>query len=470
LLPALPACLQRKEEPVKSLQSMIDEVGSAATLLQNAQTGAFEFPVQSMWSNLIDECEAWRKGAILFDQSYHMTELRITGPDTRRLLSDFSVNNFASFGANRAKQIVCCNRDGYLISDAIIFGYADDDVLVVGRPVVPNWLQFNAEAGGYDVAVQIDHLRAHDPNNLRPHYRFEVQGPKAMDILNEVNEGGELSTRFFSMGEMAIAGCQVKTLCHAMGGVSGLEMWGPIADKDKVLDRLLEVGARHGMLRGGSRSYSATAGESGWFAAPLPAIYDGEDMRPYREWLTAAHFEGFSSVGGSFMPDDVRDYYLTPFDLEYDRVIHWDHDFLGRDALLAMRDAKHRKKVILVWNGDDVTEVYRGLFQTGTMPMWMDMPSADYAIHPYDRIEHDGKLVGISGYPLYSANERAYLSVSMVDPEFSDPGTQLELVWGEPDGGSNKLSVHRHRQVTIRCEVQPWPIHEAARQGYRAQK
>ncbi len=47
-------------------------------MLQNAQTGAFGFPVQSMWSNPIDEEAAWRKSAILFDQSFHMTELRVT--------------------------------------------------------------------------------------------------------------------------------------------------------------------------------------------------------------------------------------------------------------------------------------------------------------------------------------------------------------------------------------------------------
>ena len=453
----------------KSLQQMIDEAKSPAHMLQNAPTGAFEFPVQSMWSNLIDEGEAWRKSAILFDQSFHMTELRIKGPDTLRLLSDFSINNFANFGKDKAKQIVCCNKDGYLISDAIIFGYGEDDVLVVGRPVVPNWLQFNAETGGYDVEVSIDHLRAYDPTNPRPHYRFEIQGPLAMDILNDVNQGPELTTRFFAMGEITIAGCKAHTLVHAMGGVKGLEIWGPFADKARVEAALVEAGKKHGMRRGGSRSYSITAGESGWFAAPLPAVYDGEDMRPYREWLTEYHFEGFSSVGGSYQPEDVRDYYITPFDLEYDRLIHWDHEFLGREALLAMKDQPHRKKVILVWDKEGVVSVFASLLEEGEMAMWMDIPSSDYAIHPYDRVESNGKLVGISGYPLYSVNERAWLSVSMVDAEFAEPGTRLEIVWGEANGGTAKPSVHRHRQVKIGAEAQSWPIHEAARREYRAQ-
>jgi len=454
---------------IKSLEQKLQMAKSAADMLQNAQTGAFEFPVQSMWSNLIDESRAWRESAILFDQSFHMTELRIKGPDTRRLLSALSINDFSNFGANKAKQIVCCNKDGYLISDAIIFGYGAEDALVVGRPVVPNWLQYNAEAGDYDVEVTIDHLRGYDPTNLRPHYRFEIQGPRAMEILEEVNEGGPLTTRFFAMGDMTIAGCAAKTLVHAMGGAKGLEIWGPFADKEKVEQRLLEVGRKCGMLRGGGRSYSVTAGESGWFAAPLPAIYDGDEMRPYREWLTEAHFEGFSSVGGSFQPEDVRDYYLTPYELGYDRLIHWGHEFLGREALLAMKDKKHRQKVTLVWGKEDVLKVFASLMEQGEMAMWMDIPSSDYAIHPYDRVEHEGRLVGVSGYPLYSANERAWLSVSLVDPDFAAPGTRLSLIWGEPNGGTAKPSVHAHRQVTIACEAQPWPINEAARKDYRGQ-
>ena len=134
-----------------------------------------------------------------------------------------------------------------------------------------------------------------------------------------------------------------------------------------------------------------------------------------------------------------------------------------------MKDQPHRRKIILKWNADDVVAVYRTLFEQGQMGMWMDMPSADYAIHPYDRVERDGRLVGISGYPLYSANERAYLSVSVVDAAFAEPGTELSLLWGEPAGGTRKPSVHDHRQMRIRCEARPWPIFEVARLAYRSQ-
>jgi glycine cleavage system aminomethyltransferase T len=192
-------------------------------------------------------------------------------------------------------------------------------------------------------------------------------------------------------------------------------------------------------------------------------------MKSYREWLPALSFEGMASTGGSFQPEDVRDYYLTPFELGYDRMIRYDHDFIGREALERMSGRPHRRKVIYKWGKAGVLSVFAGMMEPGTPPMFMDIPSSEYAWHPYDRVEKDGKLVGISGYPLYSANVRAWLSVGIIEPELVEPGTRATLIWGEPNGGTRKPSVHHHRQVEIDVEVCGWPIHEDVRRGYRAQ-
>jgi hypothetical protein len=84
-------------------------------MLQNSPYGAgFEFRVTRQWTNIIDEMQSWRKTATLFDQSCHMMELRLKGPDLQRLLNRLAVNNFEKFGRDQAKQIVCVNGDGYL--------------------------------------------------------------------------------------------------------------------------------------------------------------------------------------------------------------------------------------------------------------------------------------------------------------------------------------------------------------------
>ena len=59
-------------------------------------------------------------------------------------------------------------------------------------------------------------------------------------------------------------------------------------------------------------------------------------MKPYREWLGAKSYEAMASLGGSFYSNDIRDYYLTPYDLGYGPFVKFDHDFIGRQALEKM--------------------------------------------------------------------------------------------------------------------------------------
>ena len=109
--------------------------------------GAAEF------TNWRDEQVAWRETSALFDQSHHMTDLYVEGPDVIRLLSDLGVNSFANFAVDKAKQFVACNHDGYVIGDAILFFLDEDRVRLVGRPSAHNWVQYHAETGDYDVTV-----------------------------------------------------------------------------------------------------------------------------------------------------------------------------------------------------------------------------------------------------------------------------------------------------------------------------
>ena len=37
-------------------------------------------------------------------------------------------------------------------------------------------------------------------------------------------------------------------------------------------------------------------------------------------------------------------------------------------------------------------------------------------------------------------------------------GDEVELVWGEPDGGRSSLAVERHTQTTIRATVAERPV------------
>jgi len=75
--------------------------------------------------------------------------------------------------------------------------------------------------------------------------------------------------------------------------------------------------------------------------------------------------KGTSSLGGSFVSDDIEDYYLTPWGLGYGSFVRFDHDFIGREALEAMADEPQWRKVALAWNGDDVASAMGTLFEKG---------------------------------------------------------------------------------------------------------
>ena len=453
----------------KSLEDRLKNYSSPSQMLQNSQTGAYVFPIAPQFTNWMEEVRAWRNSAVLLNQSYHMTDLYMRGPDAVKLLSHVGVNSFKNFGRNKAKQLVCVNTDGYVIGDGIIFGLEDDEILYVGRPPLAYWLAYQAEIGDFDVTTEFDIRSLENTGKPRKLFRYEVQGPKALEILQEVNEGGELTTKFFNMGEITIAGCKARTLSHGMGGAQGLEIWGRYEDGKKVYDRLMEVGEKYGMLRAGARAYSCAAMESGWIPSPLPAIYTGEAMRGFREWLPADNFLATCSVGGSFQPDNVEEFYLTPWDLDYDRVVKFDHEFIGRDALEKMAEQEHRKKVTLVWDKKDVLKIFAGLMEAFPGPKVMELPSGHYAAHPYDQVLLDGDMVGVSTYPTYSANERAWISLAMVRSDLAKQGTKLSILWGEKDSGTKKPHVEQHVQMTVGAEVHPWPIHEATRAGYRTQ-
>jgi vanillate/3-O-methylgallate O-demethylase len=451
----------------QSLESLLQSAGNPVDLARNSQIGPYVYPkVPSEFSNWRDEQHAWRDTCCLFDQSHHMTDLTIKGPDGLRLLSALGVNSFATFAVNKAKQFVACNYDGYVIGDAILF-YLDDDVFsLVGRPSAHNWVQYHGETGDYDVTFVRDERSAVNPTGRRL-YRYQIQGPEAMKVLEKVTGGPLPEIKFFNMGELTIAGHKVRALHHGMSGVPGLELFGAWAEGEEVTAALVEAGREFGLRQVGSRFYATNTLESGWIPCPLPAVFTGEAMKPYREWLPANGYEGTGSLGGSFYSDDISDYYTTPWDLGYGSIVKFDHDFVGREALERIAEAPKRKKVTLAWNGEDVTRAMGTMFQKEGRAKYIDLPLSNYSTWPNDRVMSDGKMVGVSTFSGYSSNESSMLSLAIVDLDVSEPGTEVTFVWGEEGGGSAKPVVERHVQTEIRAIVSPAPYAEVVRASYR---
>ena len=451
-----------------SLQDLLDTADGPVQLLRESQTGANVFPgVAPEYTNWRDEQRAWRETCILFNQSFHMNDLEVEGPDARALLSHLAINSFEGYVGDRAKHFVPCSPDGYVIGDVILFQIGENRFNLVGRAPALNWITYHAETGAYDVRVELDLRTALRDDGRRRSYRFQLQGPNAMDVIEKALGAPPPDLPFFRTTTVTIAGKSVGALRHGMVGQPGWELFGPWDEEAAVHEALLVAGEDFGLRQSGSRTYSSNTVESGWIPSPLPAVYSGESLRTYREWLPAAGYEGSASLGGSFASESVEDYYFTPWDLGYGPYVKFDHDFVGREALERMADGQHRQKVTLALDDEDVAQTIATMFgPPERRAKFIDWPSAVYAMHQYDRVAVDDETVGVSTWISYTANEGKLLTLAVLDAEHAEPGTEVTFVWGEEDGGTSKPTVERHVQTELRAVVSPVPYVQEVRTSY----
>jgi glycine cleavage system aminomethyltransferase T len=267
---------------------------------------------------------------------------------------------------------------------------------------------------------------------------------------------------FFAFDSVSVAGREVNLLRHGMAGEPGFEFWGPWTDREAVESAVLEAGEAYDLRRLGAKSYGSSAVVSGWVGMPLPAIYDGPTMAEYREWLDGTGLEANYSLAGSFDSDDITDYYLTPVELGYGGLVDLDGDFVGKEAIREEIDDPDRTLVTLEWNDEDVVDAFASLFGEGPTAKFVDMPIPWRSGAHVDAVRDGEEVVGVSLWAAYTYNERAMLSLAVLNVALSDPGTEVTLVWGDPDGGGTGAS-ERHEPTEIRATVAPVPYTEDRR-------
>ena len=448
----------------RSLQDLIDSKSSLVdyfyhdTLAPHASNRTGLIPVPLEFSNWRDEQRAWRESVLLFDQSHHMPESFIQGPDAVRLLSDLGVNSFENFPPLRAKQYLACNHNGQVIGESVLQHLPNGVIELISGMHLQNWVEYNAAINGYDVSITRDLATSDNPNG-RTFYRYQLDGPLAQAVFEEVTEGELPELKFFRLAQIRIAGCDVIALRHSVGGHKGVELSGPYPEGPKVHAALLAAGAKHGILQAGVKAYFSTLGEVGWIGYPTPAVYTDPKLADYRRYLPDDGWEAKTQFGGSFRSQDIEDYYVTPWDLGLGHLVKFDHDFVGREALEARAErGGHRKKVTLVWDQADIRRIFASLLEPGIPFKYMEMPKSSYGFQHHDEVRNSaGKLVGLSIFIGYTVNEAKFLSVAIVNEDHAEPGSEVFVTWGEPDGGSRKPQVEKHLQTTVKAIVAPTP-------------
>lgn len=264
----------------------------AAAGARFTEFAGFQMPLQ--YESILAEHEAVRERAGLFDVS-HMSNLWVEGDDAEALLARTVVSDPAKVKAGRAQYTVACRPDGTIIDDLIFWRLAD------GRfHVVPNagmnttfvdWFAQHAEG---DVRVL---------DMSRELCILALQGPKARGIL-EAAHPEVADVKRFGLKEMEFAAGHGFVSGTGYTGEDGVEFMVPNASAASCWRHLMSVGKDDGLVPCGLGARDTLRLEKGFCLAPH-------------------EFKGGRS----------------PLEAGLGWVIHWDHDFVGKEALESQKDA-----------------------------------------------------------------------------------------------------------------------------------
>ena len=258
--------------------------------------GGWDMPVQ--YTGIIEEHRAVRNAAGIFDLG-HMGQTRISGPDAERFVQAVATNDLNRIPKGQAQYSILCRPSGGTVDDIFVYRLPDSLFICLNASNTQkdvDWLQEQQRASGLDCTVE----NLSDTVGM-----LAVQGPKALGIVQQLTETDLSALPRFGVVETAVNG--VPTIVGRTGytGEDGVELYPPI---DAVVDlwrTILSVGKADGLL---------------------PIGLGARDT---------LRLEAKMALYGHELTEEIN-----PLEAALSWAVAFDKgDFVGRDALLAIKEA-----------------------------------------------------------------------------------------------------------------------------------
>ena len=197
----------------------------------------WEMPIQ--YKGISSEHQAVRERAGLFDVS-HMGELELRGERALELVNSLITNDIARAADGQATYTCCCNEQGTILDDLIVYRRATNDVLVVcnasNRAKIS--AHFAAAARGVCEFEDIS-----DETAL-----LALQGPRALDVLARAHISLDLaSLKVFRFAPGTVAGVACVIARTGYTGEDGVELFCAWNDAPALWDALMAAGSDLGI-------------------------------------------------------------------------------------------------------------------------------------------------------------------------------------------------------------------------------
>lgn len=247
--------------------------------------------------------------------THHLVE--VTGTDAAALLDYIYTGAISKVAVGRAKYTTMLKPNGLIYDDVIIFRI-EENKYWISTLHRPRTLQMLAQyAGQKDVQFR---------SITEQWDMYAVQGPNAKDFVNAVLNNPVDDMKFFSIADNMIGDLSVKV---ARSGYTG-EKWGyeiyVAPDKKELVEQALE------------------AKEAEFGADEITEV----DVMAY----TLATEKGYVLV------TDIN--HSTPFEVDMDKGIDWSKDFIGKEALLTVKDLPPKHKLVGITVDEKFVKVHGG--------------------------------------------------------------------------------------------------------------
>lgn len=384
------------------------------------------FPQPMLW-----EIDGWQAESMSWKESCYIHSgisgnmFQLTGPDAQKLLSIMAMNNVYKWKDGFSKHLVFLDEKGFIRNHKLTIRDNENSYRIFGTNT-PAFIQGTIQATGLDVELTIKEI-----------FIYQISGPLSLTVIEKVTGESQRDLEFLQAKTIRIPGIDADLELSRIGmtGTLAYEIRGAVDLGLEVYNKVYEAGRPLGMKRLGWRTYTVNHTEGGY---PQGGCSFVPSFMINPDWINENNeidpmIGAMMGFRGSIEPQNYIARMRTPGQVNWMWMANFDHDFIGKEALLKEKENPKQKTVTLVWNKEDVIDVYRSLFEEGEPYRFMDFPdlacfnsggNQDYVTTT------DGKVIGMASSGRYSMYYRDIISETVIDINEAEIGKEVIVKWG----------------------------------------
>lgn len=391
------------------------------------------------------QTSAWIGTSLMISPIYD-----VYGPDVIKFFNSICTNNFSKLGMTGLRHAVICNEKGQIMADGVAIKVAEDRIRTY-------WLNpplaYLAEVSGMDIHVE---------DMTGKEYFIQIDGEKSLEILEDAFQANLHDISFARHRNQDVDGKTVRVIRLGMSGNLAYEIHGCMADFAYIYDKVWASGKKFGAQKLGLHTYNLFNHTEAGFPNinlhyPLPWFESGDGLRDYLYQRPATAYYNIKRKLVGSAGEDLETRFMTPYDVGWDFLVKFDHDFTGKEALQKQAENRTRTCVTLEWNADDVGTVFATRLRPGEEPCEdISEQSASFAnerhaedgfVYRADQVLAGDTVIGLTSGRIISYTYNSMISLAFISPAYAAEGTELTILWGTPGT----------RQMQIRAKVTRFP-------------